>query len=72
MIRFRRMKTLEKFVSVHASGHNHFGQKRHLVSRQIYKQRRATELARGDLFRPGDAYRVQKRPPNHVWEPLEV
>ena len=45
MQRFRRMKTLQKFASVHASVHNHFSQERHLVSRQIYKQRRAAALA---------------------------
>jgi putative transposase len=45
MNRFRRMKTLQKFVSVHASVHNPFSQERHLVSRQIYKQRRAAALA---------------------------
>lgn len=33
MARFRRMKTLQKFTSVHASVHNHFSQERHLVSR---------------------------------------
>jgi putative transposase len=45
MARFRRMKTLQKFTSVHASVHNHFAQKRHLVSRKIYKERRAAALA---------------------------
>ena len=45
MARFRRMKTLQKFTSVHASVHNHFSQERHLVSRQIYKERRAAALA---------------------------
>ncbi len=45
MNRFRRMKTLQKFVSVHASIHNHFSHERHLVSRKIYKQRRAAALA---------------------------
>ena len=45
MTRFRRMKTLQKFSSVHASLHNHFSQERHLVSRTIYKQRRAVALA---------------------------
>jgi len=45
MARFRRMKTLQKFSSVHASVHNHFSQERHLVSRQIYKERRAAALA---------------------------
>jgi putative transposase len=45
MARFRRMKTLQKFSSVHASVHNHFSQERHLVSREIYKQRRSAALA---------------------------
>ena len=45
MIRFRRMKTLQKFTSVHAQVHNHFSQERHLVSREIYKQRRSAALA---------------------------
>jgi putative transposase len=33
MLRFRRMKTLQKFASVHVSFHNHFNQERHLVER---------------------------------------
>ena len=45
MLRFRRMKTLQKFASVHGSVHNHFNQERHLVSRKIYKQRRSAALA---------------------------
>ena len=45
MIRFRRMKTLQKFSSVHAQVHNRFNQERHLVSREIYKQRRSAALA---------------------------
>lgn len=45
MLRFRRMKTLQKFASVHASVHNHFSQERHLVSREVYKQRRSAALA---------------------------
>jgi putative transposase len=38
MQRFRSMKTLQKFSSVHAQVHNHFNQERHLVARQVYKQ----------------------------------
>ena len=45
MRRFRRMKSLQKFVSVHASFHNHFNQERHLVDRQTYKIRRSAALA---------------------------
>jgi putative transposase len=45
MLRFRKMKSLQKFVSVHASLHNHFNQERHLVDRQTYKIRRSAALA---------------------------
>ncbi len=41
MNRFRRMKTLQKFSAVHASVHNLFNQERHLLSRDIYKERRS-------------------------------
>jgi putative transposase len=41
MQRFRSMRTLQKFSSVHAQVHNHFNQERHLVTRQVYKQRRS-------------------------------
>jgi putative transposase len=50
MIRFRRMKTLQKFSSVHAQVHNHFSQERHLVSREIYRQRRSAALAEWRSF----------------------
>ena len=45
MLRFRQMKTLQKFASVHASLHNHFNSERHLVDRQTYKERRSAALA---------------------------
>lgn len=45
MLRFRQMKTLQKFSSVHAQIHNHFNQERHLVDRQTYKLRRSAALA---------------------------
>ena len=41
MLRFRRMKTLQKFASVHANVNNHFNLERHLVDRQTYKERRS-------------------------------
>ena len=40
-----QQKTLQKFSSVHAQVHNHFNQERHLVTRQVYKQRRTAALA---------------------------
>ena len=39
------MKTLQKFSSVHAQVQNHFNLERHLVARQVYKQRRSAALA---------------------------
>lgn len=45
MLRFRRMKTLQKFASVHANVYNHFNSERHLVDRQTYKTRRSAALA---------------------------
>jgi putative transposase len=45
MNRFRRMRSLQKFASVHANLHNHFSLERHLVDRQTYKERRSAALA---------------------------
>ena len=36
---------LQKFVSVHASVHNHFNQERHLHNRPDFKLNRTTALA---------------------------
>jgi putative transposase len=45
MQRFRSLKTLQKFSSVHAQVHNRFNQERHLVTRHVYKHRRSAALA---------------------------
>jgi putative transposase len=45
MNRFRRMKTLQKFASVHGTVHNHFNQERHLTDRQIFKANRSAAMA---------------------------
>ena len=45
MLRYRRMKTLQKFASVHANVHNYFNLDRHLVDRQTYKADRSAALA---------------------------
>ncbi len=50
MLRFRRMKTLQKFASVRANVHNHFNHERHLVDRQTYKKRRSAALAEGQVL----------------------
>lgn len=44
MLRFRQTKTLQKFVSIHASVHNHFNSERHLIDRQNYKARRSAAM----------------------------
>lgn len=45
MLRFRDVKTLQKFASVHASIHNHFNLDRHLNNRETLKQDRSAALA---------------------------
>ena len=44
-LRFRRMRTLQKFASVHASIHNHFNQERYLYGRRNFKANRIAALA---------------------------
>ena len=45
MQRFRRMRSLQKFASVHSSVYNHFNQERSLSSRDTFKLTRAAALA---------------------------
>ena len=45
MLRFRRMRSLQKFVAVHSSIYNHFNQERHLYSRANFKLNRTAALA---------------------------
>ena len=45
MLRFRKMRCLQKFASAHSSVHNHFNQERHLYSRENFKLNRAAALA---------------------------
>jgi putative transposase len=45
MLRFRRMRTLQKFAAVHASVSNHFNQERSLSNRDNFKINRAAALA---------------------------
>ena len=44
MLRFRRMRSLQKFASLHASVSNHFNQDRSLSSRPHFKLNRAAAL----------------------------
>jgi putative transposase len=45
MSKFRDVKTLQKFASIHASIHNHFNLERHLNHRNKFEQDRAATLA---------------------------
>lgn len=45
MLRFRQMKTPQKFASVHANVHNLFSLGCHLIDRQTFKERRRAALA---------------------------
>ena len=44
MLRFRRMRSLQRFAALHASVSNHFNQERRLSSRRLFKQNRAAAL----------------------------
>ncbi len=45
MLRFRRVRSLQKFAAVHASVFNHFNKQRSLSSRNIFKLNRSAALA---------------------------
>jgi putative transposase len=45
MLRFRSMKTLQKFAFLHGVIHNHFDQERHLTSQNVYKRNRSAAMA---------------------------
>ena len=45
MLRFRRMRSLQKFVTVHSSVYNHFNLRRPLCSRDNFKLKRGAALA---------------------------
>ena len=45
MSKFRDVKTLQKFASIHALIHNHFNLERHLTPRETFKQNRAAAMA---------------------------
>jgi len=44
MLRFRQMRTLQTFVAVHSSVHNHFNLERHLHPRDYFKLNRTAAL----------------------------
>ena len=44
MLRFRQLRSLQKFVSIHSSVFNHFNKERHLNSRDTFKVQREAAL----------------------------
>ena len=44
MLRFRRMRSLQKFVAIHSSVHNHFNHQRNIESRARFKSLRNAAL----------------------------
>jgi putative transposase len=44
MARFRSVKSLQMFVSIHASIYNHFNLERHLYNREQFKSNRTVAL----------------------------
>ena len=74
MLRFRQMKSLQKFASVHATLHNHFNSERHLVDRKTYKQRRSAALAEWQNHRCLRETRLKTkvRPPESSSHPTDT
>ena len=50
MLCFRRMRSLQKFVAMHLSVHNHFNQERHLYTRHNFKLNRTAALSEWRLL----------------------
>ena len=53
MLRFRRLRSLQKFVAIHSSFHNLFNTERSLLSRPVYKEAWAATLAERRGLRAG-------------------
>lgn len=45
MSKFRDIKTLQKFASIHATIHSHFNFDRHIIRRDDFKKNRTVALA---------------------------
>ena len=45
MVKFRRMRSLQKFASIHSSVFNHFNKERYLNSRDTFRVQRTAALA---------------------------
>ena len=50
MLKYRRLRSLQKFVSIHASIYDHFNQERHFYNRQEFEFNRSAALAEWQQF----------------------
>jgi len=66
MLRFRQMKTLQKFASVHANVHNHFSLARHLIDRP------ATRNDAPPRWRSGRSWRASPLPSKTDLHPVKT
>jgi putative transposase len=66
MAKFRDIKALQKFASVHASIHNHFHQDRHLNHRAIFKQNARS------LWPSGVSLRPKSSDSGRFWRPVRI
>ncbi|WP_373084015.1 DDE-type integrase/transposase/recombinase, partial [Sneathiella sp.] len=51
MLQFRHLRSLQKFVSISISVHNHFNHERHLNNRETFKLQRNAALAEWQQLR---------------------
>jgi len=60
MIKFKSLRSLQKFVLIHASIHNHFNHERHLNNRETFKLQRTAALTEWrkleQFYRVGPSY----------------
>lgn len=61
MPRFRQMRSLQSFATVHVSVHNHFNLEPHLYSREDFKENRNAALL-SDVSLPPDQGRFRSSP----------
>jgi putative transposase len=69
MLRFRQMKTLQKFASVHANIHNHFSLEHHLINRETYKNAAPPRWRSGN---PSELSCHPQRPKCVVWRSVRI
>jgi putative transposase len=67
MLRFRQMRSLQKFASVHGSIYNHFNQERALYSRESFKAKRTGKVLNDDRADWREAWALFPGDVAYVW-----